>query len=447
MHEPTIDVGVLHSDSITFELHGTYRRPGDNRNYNDVFTATRSGDRIMLEQRGEVALESEGFTLHPVDYEFDSMTIRDVIIGVKFHWERKENQQFRGSLKIICENGKLTAINILPIEQYLLSVISSEMSATSSVNLLDAHAIISRSWLLAQIEKSHILLKNKKGYTSLHRTDDELIRWYDREDHLLFDVCADDHCQRYQGITKSYTEVVRESIEKTRGLVLVYQGRICDARFSKSCGGISEDYENAWEPVRHPYLTSITDFKGDALPDFNMDFSDEKNAEKWIRNTPPAFCNTQDVSVLSQVLLDYDQETSDFFRWETAYAQEELAGLIRMKTEIDFGSIIDLIPIERGRSARLVRMKIVGTKKSLTIGKELEIRRVLSPSHLYSSAIIVEKSDITGSVPGKFIFKGAGWGHGVGLCQIGAAVMGAQGFSYEHILNHYFKGAEIKKLY
>jgi stage II sporulation protein D len=368
------------------------------------------------------------------------------VIGVKFHWERKEHQQFRGSLKIVREEDKLTAVNILPIEQYLLSVISSEMSATGNENLLDAHAIISRSWLLAQIEKSREIRKGGKKYDAVHQTDDELIRWYDREDHTLYDVCADDHCQRYQGVTKAHTEAVGKSIEKTRGIVLKYEGRICDTRYSKSCGGLSESFENAWEPVKHPYLSSIVDFKDD-IPIYNKDFTDEKNAEKWIRENPPAFCNTTDTSILSQVLLDYDQETSEFFRWKVEYTQKEISALIREKTGFDFGEILDLIPVERGYSSRLVKLKIVGTEKTLTIGKDLEIRRALSPSHLYSSAIVVDKVDIVNGVPQKFVLTGAGWGHGVGLCQIGAAVMGAEGYLYEQILRHYFRGAEVEKLY
>jgi stage II sporulation protein D len=446
MTEPTISVGILHHDPITIELYGTYRCRDSDRDYSGVFTASRKNDSIKIVQQGKTVCEAKEILFEPLDYEVDSIIIRDVIIGVKFHWERKEHQQFRGSLKIIAEGDKLTAVNILPIEQYLLSVISSEMSATSNDNLLDAHAIVSRSWLLAQIEKSREIRKEGKKYQALHQTDDELIRWYDREDHTLYDVCADDHCQRYQGVTKAHTEAVAKSMEKTRGIVLKYKDRICDTRYSKSCGGLTESFENAWEPAKHPYLSSIVDHI-DELPAYNKDFSDEENAEIWIRAKPPAFCNTADASILSQVLLDYDRETSDFFRWRVNYTQKEIASLIREKTGFDFGDILDLIPIERGHSARLVKLKIVGSKKIFTIGKDLEIRRTLSPSHLYSSAIIVDKLDIVNGVPQKFVLTGAGWGHGVGLCQIGAAVMGAQGYTYERILMHYFRGAEILKIY
>jgi stage II sporulation protein D len=446
MKEPTISVGILHDDPITFELYGTYRCPEIERDFSGVFTVSRKNDSIRIVQQGKTVCESNEILFEPLDYGVDSIIIRDVVIGVKFHWERKEHQQFRGSLKIVKEGEKLTAVNILPIEQYLLSVISSEMSATSNENLLDAHAIISRSWLLAQIEKSREISKEGKKYQALHQTDDELIRWYDREDHTLYDVCADDHCQRYQGVTKAHTEVVAKSIEKTRGIVLKYNDRICDTRYSKSCGGLTESFENAWEPVKHPYLSSVVDYKDD-VPAYKKDFSDERNAEAWIRENPPAFCNTNDASILSQVLLDYDQETSDFFRWKVEYTQKEIAALIGQKTELDFGDILDLIPVERGHSARLVKLKIVGSKKTLIIGKDLEIRRALSPSHLYSSAIVVDKFDIVNEVPQKFVLTGAGWGHGVGLCQIGAAVMGAQGYTYEQILKHYFRGAEILKIY
>lgn len=390
--------------------------------------------------------DEEELLFEPVRYHEASFELNDVTIGIKFHWERKEDQVFKGSLKIIIENEKLTAINILPLEDYLVSVISSEMSATSSSELLKAHAITSRSWLLAQTIKSNDLQNSGKSYQTISDTPEEYIRWYDREDHLNFDVCGDDHCQRYQGITRQSTKLVEQAVEETRGMLLMDGENVCDARFSKSCGGISETFENVWEPEVHPYLQAIVD-NPETPEGFDTDLTNEKAAEKWIRNAPPAFCNTRDKEVLSQVLNDYDQETKDFYRWSLTYQQADLAELIARKSGKDFGAILDLIPVERGKSGRLKKLKIVGSKLTLTIGKELEIRKTLSESHLYSSAFVVDKLNITDGIPGEFVLTGAGWGHGVGLCQIGAAMMGAKGYKYDEILLHYFRGATISKEY
>lgn len=390
--------------------------------------------------------DEEELLFEPVRYRESSFELNDVTIGIQFHWERKEDQTFRGSLKIIVENEKLTAINILPLEDYLVSVISSEMSATSSAELLKAHAVISRSWLLAQIEKGKVLEESGKIYQSITETPVEYIRWYDREDHQNFDVCGDDHCQRYQGITRQSTKLVEQAVSETCGMLLMSDGKICDARFSKSCGGIAETFENVWEPEAHSYLQAIID-NPETPEGFETDLTSEPAADKWIRNTPPAFCNTRDKEVLSQVLNDYDQETKDFYRWNLTYQQADVAELIARKSGRDFGAIIDLIPVERGKSGRLKKLKIVGTKLTLTIGKELEIRKTLSESHLYSSAFVVDKTNIENGIPGEFILTGAGWGHGVGLCQIGAAMMGAKGYPYNEILLHYFRGATISKEY
>ncbi len=448
MNEPTISVGIVSNDTIAFNFNGNYnyRQNGTEMPFTGEFTARRSGDEIIIKKNGESFTSKDDFEFTPVEFTTDSFVLRDVVIGVKFHWERKEDQQFVGALKIIKENDMLTAVNVLPVEHYLLSVISSEMSAMSNMNLLKAHAVISRGWLLAQIDKSKKLKETPEAYSSFVEKDDELIRWYDREDHTLYDVCADDHCQRYQGITKAYTENARKATEETRGNVLMYIDEICDARYSKTCGGISENFENVWEPKVHPYLTSIVDNSKD--PDgFQLDLTQEHNAEKWIRNAPTAFCNTSDKEILSQVLMDYDQETRDFFRWILTYSQDEISSLVTKKSGMDFEEICDLVPVERGRSGRLIKLKIVGSKKTMTIGKELEIRRMLSPSHLYSSAFVVDKKNVKDGIPQEFVLTGAGWGHGVGLCQIGAAVMGAKGYSYEEILRHYFRGAELKKIY
>ena len=317
------------------------------------------------------------------------------------------------------------------------------MSANASKELLKAHAVISRSWLLAQVEKNFNLNGSVTPYKSCYRDNETLIRWYDREDHELFDVCADDHCQRYQGITRASNPIVREVIKETRGEVLMDNDTICDARFSKCCGGVTEKFENCWEPVPHSYLTALRDGETPAYPDL----TDEREAEQWIRTSPEAFCNTKDKKVLSQVLNNYDQETTDFYRWKVEYEQEELSKLILKRSGIDYGQILDLVPVERGTSGRLVRLKIIGTKRTMIIGKELEIRRTLSPSHLYSSAFIIDKVNVTNGIPDRFILTGAGWGHGVGLCQIGAAVMGEQGYTYDTILLHYYIGATIDKLY
>ena len=437
MNEPIVNVGIMFEKTINFEFHGEYHCVSTGATVTDLLTASFSEGKILFENQlfGELVFE-------PTNYDADCVELKNVVIGINFHWERKENQQFKGGLKLIVENEKLTAVNQIGVESYLTSVISSEMSATSSPELLKAHAVISRSWLLAQIEKNKALEATTR-YQSIFQTEDELIRWYDREDHTLFDVCADDHCQRYQGIIRQ-NAAVAAAINATRGILLEYNGKICDARFSKSCGGVTEVFENFWEPVHHDYLPALRD-----TPEENdfEDLTDEATAEKWIRTDPPAFCNTHNKEVLSQVLNDYDQETTDFYRWKVTYNQQELSELITKRSGIDFGDIIDLVPIERGTSGRLIRLKIVGTKRTITIGKEPEIRKTLSTSHLYSSAFLIDKEMGTDGIPHSFTLIGAGWGHGVGLCQIGAAVMSAEGYTYDQILLHYFKGSELVKRY
>jgi SpoIID/LytB domain protein len=446
MNEPKINVSILISEEIKFDLNGDFYIDGTANKLSGRLKAVIKDGNIVVKDEVKEYNFNKQVVLIPSDFNEESFLIRDVIIGIKFHWEKKEKQRFMGSLKLIIDGDKLNAINVIPLESYLTSVISSEMSATSSLELLKAHAIISRSWLLAQIEKQKELEKENIKYNSVTLTENELIKWYDREDHKLFDVCADDHCQRYQGITKAYTPKVKEAIAETYGMVLMHEGKICDTRFSKSCGGISEAFENVWEPVKHKYLSSIVDYKFE--PDnYELDLTIEKNAEKWIRSNPSAFCNTQDKKILSQVLLDYDQTTTDFYRWKVEYSNKELSELIKEKSGMDFGEIIDLVPVERGYSGRLIKLKIIGTKKTFTIGKELEIRRTLSKSHLYSSAFVVDKYDVNDNIPGKFVLTGAGWGHGVGLCQIGAAVMGELGYNFDEILTHYFKNTEIQKIY
>ena len=379
-----------------------------------------------------------------------SFSLYDVTIGIKFHWERQETQIFSGTLKLVVEEEKIVAINVLPVEDYLISVISSEMNASASPEFLKASAVISRSWLYAQIEKRKQLSNHDRGFFSFSKSDGELIRWYDREDHTIFDVCADDHCQRYQGITRASNEAVVEAVKATRGQILTSGDDICDARFSKCCGGATEEFEYCWEDKHLSYLTSVRDIAPGnlsgirpALPDLTR----EEEAEKWIRSNPPSFCHTEDEEILRQVLNDYDRETTDFYRWRVEYTQDELSGLIEENLKTDFGSILDLIPVERGRGGHISRLRIVGTQETLVIGKELEIRRVLSHTHLFSSAFVVDKEDLHDGIPGRFVLHGAGWGHGVGLCQIGAAVMGAKGYRYDEILKHYYDGITIRKAY
>lgn len=443
-HAPEIQVGIFSGEEISFTLNTPFKAGNDHYPFAGRWKAKYSSNKILL-QKDDIKLESGShLILVPINPEVASFTLHDVTIGVDFHWQRKEDQVFKGTLRLFIENEKVFAVNVLSIEDYLTSVISSEMSATSSSELLKAHAVISRSWLLAQIEKSHTLDKAASKHNTNIRTDDEIIRWYDREDHKNFDVCADDHCQRYQGITRSSTPVVELVIKETFGEVLTYNNEICDTRYYKCCGGITELFENVWEPVKHHYLQKVID--NPALPDgYDTDLEKEEIVKKWILGKPESFCNTNDKKILSQVLNDYDQETKDFYRWKVSYGQEELSDLVKTRTGIDFGTITDLVPLKRGVSGRIMRLKITGTEKTMVIGKELEIRKALSKSHLYSSCFIVEKH--VGRKETKFILHGAGWGHGVGLCQIGAAVMGVKGYSYREILMHYFRDAVLEKRY
>ncbi len=434
--EPKVSVGIMFEPQIVFVLGGEYLSEG--KSY--------SGEQRLFVSNGKVSFNGnlyDELLFEPVKAE-STFELKDVTIGINFHWERKENQSFSGSVKFIVEDGKITAVNVLSVEDYLTSVISSEMSATASLELLKAHAVISRSWLLAQIQKNKEIVESKQEYSTMVVTEDELVRWYDREDHTRFDICADDHCQRYQGVTRASTSIVRDAIAQTRGLLLMSDGKICDARYSKSCGGAFEEFQYCWEDIKYPYLVKQRDSKTETeLPDLTI----EEEAEKWILSSPESFCNTTDKEILSQVLNHYDQETVNFYRWTQEYSQKELSALILKRSGVDYGDILDLIPVERGTSGRLVKLKIVGTKKTKTIGKELEIRRTLSESHLYSSAFVVEKVGNENGAPQKFVLKGAGWGHGVGLCQIGAAVMGEKGYKFDEILLHYFVGASLEKLY
>lgn len=440
MQEPLITVGILSGKEIKFS-------------FPETFTSSEGieaiGEQIVLYKDGKISWHDKlynelSFSPFP-ERDVPFFELIDVTIGINFHWERKETQRFKGGLKFIIENETLTAINIISIEDYLISVISSEMSATASLELLKGHAVISRSWLLDKLTANNQLMQSSSDANCPSSiANSQLIKWYDHEAHTHFNVCADDHCQRYQGITRASTPKAIEAVSATRGEALTYEGRICDARFSKCCGGAFEEFQNCWENVKHPYLIGQRDSKTETtLPDLSL----ETEADKWIRTSPTAFCHTQNKQVLSQVLNNYDQETVDFYRWTVSYSQQELSELIHKRSGIDFGNIIDLIPVERGTSGRLIRLKIIGTLHTLILGKELEIRRTLSASHLYSSAFVIDKEGDENGVPARFILTGAGWGHGVGLCQIGAAVMGEKGYQYNEILSHYYPGNTLEKQY
>lgn len=437
--QPDVTVGIVSAQKIHFSLNKPYLAKGEKV----------LGEQVVEFSEGGVLWNGNQYsqlTFHPQSADA-SFSLSNVTIGVNFHWERKETQTFLGTLRFVVESDKIVAINELPVEKYLESVISSEMSATSSLELLKAHAVISRSWLLAQMKKRREVAESGNNFFSFTKKEDTLIRWYDREDHTLFDVCADDHCQRYQGITKETSPHVAEAIRQTKGQILMDGEEICDARFSKCCGGITEEFQYCWEDTPKTYLTAVRDIAlgvEHTLPNL----TNEEEAEKWIRFNPPAFCNTQDKKILSEVLNDYDQETVNFYRWKETLSQEKLQQLIADKLKMDLGAILDMKAVERGKSGRISKLQIIGTEKTFTIGKELEIRRTLSDSHLLSSAFVVDKYDMDEQgVPQRFELIGAGWGHGVGLCQIGAAVMGEQGYHYDAILLHYYQGAKIKKLY
>ena len=437
--QPDVTVGIVSAQKIHFSLNKPYLAKGEKV----------LGEQVVEFSEGGVLWNGNQYsqlTFHPQSADA-SFSLSDVTIGVNFHWERKETQTFLGTLRFVVESDKIVAINELPVEKYLESVISSEMSATSSLELLKAHAVISRSWLLAQMKKRREVAESGNNFFSFTKKEDTLIRWYDREDHTLFDVCADDHCQRYQGITKETSPHVAEAIRQTKGQILMDGEEICDARFSKCCGGITEEFQYCWENTPKTYLTAVRDIAL-GVEHTQPNLTNEEEAEKWIRFNPPAFCNTQDKKILSEVLNDYDQETVNFYRWKETLSQEKLQQLIADKLKMDLGAILDMKAVERGKSGRISKLQIIGTEKTFTIGKELEIRRTLSDSHLLSSAFVVDKYDKDEQgVPQRFELIGAGWGHGVGLCQIGAAVMGEQGYHYDAILLHYYQGAEIKKLY
>jgi stage II sporulation protein D len=439
-NQPKITVGIMDRQTEVFgrldgNFHGDGFGPVSGR-----FAAKATAGMIVLLDRAQLEI-ARSPSIKLTAHQNSFFSLFNVTIGNRFHWERKEDQTFQGNLILQArKDGTIAVINEIPVEDYLTSVISSEMSPAAPLEFLKAHAILSRSWLLAALGR-----RKKTKETSIPAgkiTDEELIRWYDREDHDFFDVCADDHCQRYQGITKIISKQAEETVRETRGKVITFNDEICDARYSKACGGLTEECTSAWDDKQIPYLTSISDA---SIP--HRPIRTEEEASRWILSDPEAYCHTKDECLLEKILLDYDRETKSFFRWTIEYSREELEEILREKSGFDFGTLQEIVPLSRGPSGRISRLKIVGSKKNIIVGKELEIRRWLSRSHLYSSAFVVKvKYNPHGEVE-RFILHGAGWGHGVGLCQIGAAVMATKGFSTEEILKHYFWGIEIKKLY
>jgi SpoIID/LytB domain protein len=447
-HEPSVSVGLMTgAESAVFELNGSFVNSAGERLDSGSYRATPLNNGVeIVSEKGWRGFSASEYFLTPAE-PAATFIIRDVIIGIDFHWQRKQDQQFQGGLRIKLEpDGRLTVINEVPVESYLVGVISSEMSANAHPELLKAHSVISRSWLLAQMKPWK--KERRKPSFAMQTIDGEksLIRWYDQESHADFDVCADDHCQRYQGVAKATSATVYEAVNATFGQVLAFDEELCDARFSKSCGGMTESYDAAWEDSRFRYLA--VSYDGEEFPaGFDLPLSNEANAERWIRNSPPAFCNTTDTRILGKILPNFDQETTDFYRWRARLEQDELRELLQAKLGIDFGAVHKIEAVERGASGRIVRLRIVGERETMVIGKELEIRRALSPSHLYSSAFVVESEGAEGGAPAAFNLIGAGWGHGVGLCQIGAALMAERGYDFRRILEHYYRGTRLYGLY
>jgi stage II sporulation protein D len=446
--EPLVSVGLMTgAEGVGFELKGAFVNSAGERLDGGSYRARPfNKDVEIVSEGGRRGFSASECRLTPAQ-PTASFVIRDVTIGIDFHWQRKQDQEFQGALRIKLEaGGRLTVINEVPVESYLIGVISSEMSAHAHPELLKAHSVISRSWLLAQM-KPWKKERHKPSFAPQSiGGETRLIRWYDQESHADFDVCADDHCQRYQGVAKATSATVHEAIHATFGQVLTFGGELCDARFSKSCGGMTESYDAAWEDARFPYLA--VSYDGEEFPaGFDLPLTDEANAERWIRNSPPAFCNTTEANVLGKILPNFDQETTDFYRWRVTIAQDELQELLRAKLGVSFGAVHKIEAVERGASGRVVRLRVVGERETMVIGKELEIRRALSPSHLYSSAFVVDGEGTDGAAPAAFTLTGAGWGHGVGLCQIGAALMAERGYDFRRILEHYYRGARLYGLY
>jgi SpoIID/LytB domain protein len=438
-NEPKITVGIMDRQTeVIGRMNGNFRGEGLGAVTGRFSAKATTGVIVLFDEADHEICRSPSIKFK--SQTGSTFSLFNVTIGDRFHWERREDQTFQGDLFLrLQEGGTIAAINEIPVEEYLTSVISSEMSALSPTEFLKAHAILSRSWLLAALDRKK---KRKEPAKDMIENEGEVIRWYHREDHHLFDVCADDHCQRYHGITKIVSEQAEEAVRQTRGRVMTYQDGICDARYSKNCGGITEEFDTAWDDQQVPYLRSISD-----APVTHQPIRTEEEASAWILSEPVVYCNTKDENLLKKILLDSDRRTEKFFRWRAEYSREELEEILRKKSGFDFGILKEVIPLRRGPSGRISRLKIVGSKKSVVVGKELEIRRWLSWNHLYSSAFVVKVNYNSKGEADQFNFYGAGWGHGVGLCQIGAAAMATQGYSAEQILKHYFQGVEIKKIF
>ena len=411
--EPMLHVGVTEGKQLRFSaderVHAmNYVSEGKMRDVMDY-----GSNRVEVAEMNEFWSHSEPFTLE------------GVTIGKQFHWQQREDQVFQGSLHIIAREGQLHAINLVPVEQYLESVISSEMAATNSLELLKAHAIISRSWVLRQLRNARRLGPEEVTQSS---SVGRLIKYWDHTDHHLYDVCADDHCQRYQGITRQSSPLVAEAVRATRGKVLAdTAGEICDARFSKCCGGRTERFSTCWQEEDYDYLPSI---------------DDPYCSPEFIQQLPGGM-----EAVLGQVLNNYDRSTTDFHDWQVDYSQSELSALVEQKLSAGLGQILHLEPLERGASGRIKLLRIVGSEKTLEVGRELLIRKALSTTHLYSSWFDVTEYVSPDDGQPHFRLSGHGWGHGVGLCQIGAAAMALKGFIAAEILAHYYPGATLKQLY
>ena len=445
--EPVIKIGLMTgASSSAVSLAGPFETENGERLPEGRYVISRAGSVVRAE--GPAIIEAPTFSVRALEHELCRATLDDVIIGIDFHWQRKESQSFQGGLSFAIDDAGITIVNELPLESYLVSVISSEMSASCPAELLRAHAIVSRSWLLAQLyQGSGASGQGSSPFAAGQSDDNEIIRWYGRESHTGFDVCADDHCQRYQGISKAFSRAAFEAVEDTRGIALMWGEEICDARYSKSCGGMTEVYSAAWEDRQVSYLSAIHDGPGRPT-EFAMPLTDQANAEAWIMSSPPAYCNTDSAELLARILPAFDQATRDFYRWEVVYSQQEITEILGQRTGIDFGRVKALDPLARGESGRITRLEVTGEKRRLIIGKELEIRRALSRSHLYSSAFVALAEGVRDDgYPDLFRLNGAGWGHGVGLCQIGAAVMAEKGHSHKAILDHYFRGSDLRKLY
>ncbi len=436
--EPIIKVAILQQSLETsLNLDGIYCLACGRPVIGSLTARIDSGAITLEDASGQIIARGVEFLITPADPAKAFFTLLNVRIGIAFHWERVQTQSFRGGI-VLKMNADETfcALNLIGLEDYLASVISSEMSADAPLEFLQAQAVTARSWLVA------MLAKKKATRAIQQRSESEMEVWQDVNDHEGFDVCADDHCQRYQGISRIISENVTRAIDATRGLFLTADGKICDARYYKCCGGRTDVFSTAWEDARYPYLESISDHT-EAHPTIES----EEDATAWLSSHPAAYCNTSDSETLKRILPAFDLETLHFYRWRVVYDKEELQNILIKKSGIDFGELQHLIPLQRGPSGRIYKLKIIGTRKTVIVGKELEIRRWLSLSHLLSSAFVVAvEHDPDGAIR-RFIFQGGGWGHGVGLCQIGAAVMAAKGFRAEEILSHYFSGAVLQKLY